>query len=102
MSGHGEKRTRKQEQAIGALLTEPTHEAAAAKAGVGVATLRRWLALPEFQSAYRAARRCVVESAVGRLQQAACDAVDTLRGNLTCGTAGARNTAAKAIIEQAI
>jgi len=36
---------RKQETVIAALLTEPTHAAAAAKAGVSEATLHRWLHL---------------------------------------------------------
>ena len=40
MSGHGQKYDRKQEQAIAALLSEGTVEQAAAKAGVGYATLR--------------------------------------------------------------
>jgi hypothetical protein len=44
MSGRS-KLTRKQEALIAALLTEPTHAAAAAKAGVSEATLHRWLHL---------------------------------------------------------
>ncbi len=78
MKGHGQKLTRKQETLIAALLTEPTHAAAAAKAGVSEATLHRWLNLPEFQAAYRQARRELVEGAVGRVQAAAGQAVDTL------------------------
>src|SRR5215468_4350724 len=69
---------RKQEALIAALLTEPTHAAAAAKAGVSEATLHRWLHLPDFQSAYRQARRELVEGAVGRIQAATGQAVDTL------------------------
>ncbi len=41
MKGHGQKLTRKQEALIAALLTEPTHAAAAARAGVSEATLHR-------------------------------------------------------------
>jgi hypothetical protein len=78
MSGHGEKLTRKQEQAIAALLSEPTVEEAAAEAGVGYATLRRWLKDSEFISAYRQARREVVESAMDRIRAASAQAVDTL------------------------
>jgi DNA-binding MurR/RpiR family transcriptional regulator len=102
VSGHGEKRHRLQEQAIAQLLAQPTVEAAAAAAGVGVATLRRWLRRPGFKKAYRAARQQVTEQAVARLQQAATEAVDALRKNLTCDNPAAVNTAAKAIIEQAI
>jgi hypothetical protein len=78
MRGHGQKLTRKQEALIAALLTEPTHAAAATKAGVSEATLHRWLHLPGFRAAYRRARRELVEGAVGRIQAAAGQAVDTL------------------------
>jgi hypothetical protein len=79
------KLNRKQESLIAALLTEPTHAAAAVKAGVSEATLHRWLHLQEFQAAYRRARRDIVEAAVGRLQQTAAKAVEALERNLACG-----------------
>src|SRR5262245_39309867 len=69
---------RKQESLVAALLTEPTQAAAAAKAGVSEATVQRWLRLPEFRVAYRQARRELVEGAVGRIQAATGQAVDTL------------------------
>src|SRR5262249_15588257 len=78
MRGHGQKLSRKQEALIAALLTESTHAAAAAKAGVSEATLHRWLHLSEFQAAHRRARRELVEGAVGRIQAATGQAVDTL------------------------
>jgi hypothetical protein len=78
MTGHGQKLTHKQETLIAALLSEPTHADAAAKAGVSEATLYRWLRLPEFQMSYRQARRDLVEGAVGRIQAATGQAVDTL------------------------
>jgi hypothetical protein len=78
MKGHGQKLTSKQESLIAALLSEPTHADAAAKAGVSEATLYRWLRLPAFQVSYRQARRQLVEGAVGRIQAAAGQAVDTL------------------------
>ena len=96
------KINRKTEVAIAALLTEPTHAAAAAKAGVGEATLQRWLRDPEFLASYRAARRMVIEGAVGRLQRASEKAVEALERNLTCGQAGAEIRAATAIIDAAI
>src|SRR5262245_58732748 len=77
-TGHGQKLNRKREQAIAALLSEATVEQAAAKAGVGYATLRRWLQEPGFVGAYRHARRRRVEGAVGRIQVATGQAVDTL------------------------
>ena len=79
MSGHGEKRTRKQEAAIAALLTEPTVEAGAAKAGVSYRTLKSWLALPDFQAAYRRARRELMESTITRLQAATGEVVEMLK-----------------------
>jgi hypothetical protein len=102
MSGHGQKLTRKQEALIAALLTEPTHAAAASRAGVSEATLHRWLHLPEFRAAYRHARRELVDGAVGRIQAATGQAVDTL---LTVARTGAKDSdrvrAAVALLDHA-
>jgi hypothetical protein len=98
----GSKRLRQEEAAIASLLTEATIESAAQKAGVGERTLVRWLQEPAFKAEYRAARRSVVESAIGRLQQAATQAVDALTRNLTCGTPAVEVGAAKAVLDQAI
>ncbi len=98
----GSKLTRKQEVVIAALLTEPTHAAAAAKAGVGEATLQRWLLLPEFQAAYRLALRGIVEAAIGRLQQTTSKAVEALERNLTCGHPGSEIRAALGILDQSL
>ncbi len=100
--GHGDKLSRKQEQAIAALLSTSTIGEAAKACGVNDATMWRWLQLPDFQSAYRAARRQVVERAVSELQAAASEAVETLKRNLTCGKPEAENRAAQIIIEQAV
>jgi hypothetical protein len=101
MSGHGEKLSRKQEQAITALLTQPTLSKAAKEIGIGAATLRRWLKRPHFVAQYRAARRQAVETAVGALQRAAIDAVDCLRKNLKSATPSVQVRAAIAILDQA-
>jgi hypothetical protein len=76
--GHGEQLTARQEALLAALLTEPTHLAAAARAGVSPATLYRWLRLPAFRAAHHQARRALVDAAVSRLQARAGQAVDTL------------------------
>ena len=55
MRGHGQKLTARQDALVAALLTAPTHADAAKKAGISEATLYRWLNLPAFQVAYRAA-----------------------------------------------
>jgi len=47
-------------------------------AGVGARTLLRWLKLPEFQNAYRQARREAFGQAIARLQQGSAAAATTL------------------------
>jgi hypothetical protein len=93
--------TAKQEKAIAVLLACPTHEEAARAAGISVATLQRHLNDETFVKAYRAARRKLVEAAVGRLQGAAGKAVETLERNLTAGKPGDQIRAAVAILEHA-
>jgi hypothetical protein len=102
VEGHGQKLTSKQEALIAALLTEPTYAAAAAKAGVGQTTLYRWLHLPPFRAAYRRARRELVEAAVGRIQAAAGQAVETLLDVARQGRRdGDRTRAAIALLDHA-
>jgi hypothetical protein len=74
----GQVLTSKQEALLAALLTEPTYAAAAAKAGVGQTTLYRWMNLSAFRTAYRQARRELVEFTIGRIQSATGQAVETL------------------------
>ena len=76
--GHGSKFGRKKEEAIAALLTHRSVEEAARAAGITGNTLVRWLKVPEFQQAYREARRMAFGQAIGRLQQASAAAVTTL------------------------
>ena len=76
MKGHGAKYDRKKEEAIAALLTHKNIEEAARS--IGHATLLRWLKEPEFDTAYREARRAVFRQSVARLQQASGAAVTTL------------------------
>jgi len=78
MARSGVKFGRKQEEAIAALLTQRNVEEAARAAGLSVRTLLRWMKLPEFQTAYREARRAAFGQAVARLQQASSAAVSTL------------------------
>ena len=66
------------ERSIELPLTERNVEEAARAAGIGVRTLLRWLKLPEFQSAYRQARRDVYGQAIARLQQGTSPAATTL------------------------
>lgn len=93
---------RQYDLAIAFLLIEPTIAAAAGRAGVSEGTLIRWMKEPEFQVAYRQARREVVERSIGRLQQASGEAVETLQRNLKCGAPPAEIAAARAILDKAI
>ena len=104
MKGHGEKLSRKQEQAIIALLQMPTIGEAAKAAGIGESTLGRWLQNDEFQERYREAKRQAVAQAVTRLQQVCSEATEALRGvlNDTEAPASSRVSAAKTVLEMAI
>jgi hypothetical protein len=78
MMGHGAKFGRKKEETIAALLSQRNMEEAARTAGIGIKTLLRWLQLPEFQEAYRDARRAAFSQSIARLQQASSAAAATL------------------------
>src|SRR5262245_55649012 len=99
-----ERLSGKQERALSALLTEPSVEAAAHKAGVNARSLYRWLNDPRFGAVYRAARRHAVQQASAQLQRASSDAVATLRSvmNDLTAPAPARVNAAKAVLEMAV
>jgi len=78
IKGHGAKIDRKREEAIVALLTHPSVDAAARAIDVAPTTLMRWLKDTEFDAAYRAARRAAFGQSVARLQQASGAAVSVL------------------------
>ena len=78
MVGHGTKFGRKREQAITALLSHRSMEEAARAAGIGVNTLLRWMKEPEFDQAYRKARREAFGQGTARLQQASGAAVSSI------------------------
>ena len=78
MKGHGSKFGRKQEEAVAALLSQRNVEEAARVAGIATKTLLRWLKEPEFDAAYRTARRAAFSQSIARLQQASSAAVSTL------------------------
>jgi hypothetical protein len=101
-AGHGEKLPRKRSQVIAALLTERTIAEASAKVGVSESTVLRWMRRPDFQEAYRAARRSIVDCVVAQVQQAATEAVSALRKNLQCGTPGAEVQAARVLLDTAL
>lgn len=78
MLGHGAKFGRKKEAAILALLTQPTLDAAARTIGVVPNTLLRWQQDPQFDKAYRKARRAAFGQGTARLQHASNAAVSAV------------------------
>ena len=78
MAARGSVLGRKQEDAVTALLTHRNMEEAARATGVGTRTLLRWMKLPQFQVAYREARRAAFSQSIARLQQGATAAATTL------------------------
>ena len=103
MKGHGEKLSRKQEQAVAALIAQPTMAAAATATGVSEATLWRWLRIPEFADLYRRTRWQTVCQALGTVQSASSEAVETLRAIMADASAPvpSRVSAARAVLETA-
>ena len=69
MSQSAEKLGAKKEAAILALLTARSVEDAARAADVPMRSLYRWLKEPDFDAAYRRAKRMAFGQAVSRLQQ---------------------------------
>ena len=104
MQGHGEKITRKQDQAIAALLSQPTMVKAAEAIGVDEVTLWRWMKTDGFRQKYKDAKRQVVEHAITLLQNACSEAVQTLRDVMANDEASAssRVSASKAVLEISI
>lgn len=98
------KLTRKQDQAIAALLACPSILDAARQSGIAEVTLYRWLKLEAFQTAYREARRQCVQQAIVQVQQATGEAVETLRAIMRDpeAPASARVSAAKTVLETAV
>src|ERR1700733_13847634 len=78
MSVFGGKFGRKNEEAIVALLSQRSVDDAARSANVNPRTLYRWMKEPEFDAAYRAAKRAAYGQSIARLHQAASAAVTTL------------------------
>jgi len=103
MRGHGAKFSRKMEEAVAALLTQRNLEEAARSVGIGAATLLRWQKLPEFQTAYRQARRDAYSQSIARLQQGTSAAATTLLKTMIDGTtpASVKVRAAEAIFNHA-
>jgi len=101
VTGHGQKLSRKKEQAIAALLSQLSIGGAAKQVGIGEKTLFRWLQLDDFQRAYKNARRRVIDQAIAKIQYVLSEAVQTLLNVMSDGTApaSARVSAARALLD---
>ncbi len=66
------------EDAIAALLSQRNVDEAARAAGIGTRTLLRWMKDPEFDAAFRAARRAAFGQTTARLQQGSSAAATIL------------------------
>ena len=78
MARSGVKFGRKMEDAIAALLSQRNVDEAARSAGIGTRTLLRWMKDPEFDAAFRAARRAAFGQTTARLQQGSSAAATIL------------------------
>jgi transposase-like protein len=103
MVGHGAKFGHKIEQAIAALLSHRNVEEAARAIGISANTLLRWTKEPEFDAAYREARRTAFSQSLARLQHASGAAVTTVLKIMLDwkAPAGTRLRAAEVVLEQA-
>ncbi len=78
MARSGVKFGRKTEDAIAALLSQRNVDEAARTAGIGTRTLLRWMKDPEFDAAFRKARRAAFGQTTARLQQGSSAAATIL------------------------
>lgn len=94
----------RQQTVIAALLSEPTLEGAATRAGISYPTLYRLMREEAFISEYRAAQREAMQQATARLRVNAIKAVDTLESVMAepGPRAMARVAAARAYLEFAL
>jgi transposase-like protein len=101
MTGHGQKLSRKKEQAIAALLSQSSIGSAAKKVGIGEKTLFRWLRLDDFQQEYKNARRQVIDQTIAQIQTVMSEAVQTLLNIMSDGAApaSAKVSAARALLD---
>ena len=101
MNARHSKIGRKGQQAIAALLSEPTHEEAARKAGISLAALQRWLNDPAFKEAHRQARQQAFDGAVFKLESASGQAVSKLVQRLNSAKEGDEIRAAALLLDRA-
>ena len=101
-TGHGEKRSRREDAAIAALIACTSIGDAAKASGVSEATLGRWLREPGFQERRSAARRGLLEATLHRLTRAMTTAIACLERNLSSGAPGVELQAARTLLDHGV
>jgi hypothetical protein len=95
--------TRRQRNALVALLSEPNRREAAKACKIPERTLYRWLQQPAFRQAYREASHQLLDDATGRLRGACGLAMDALIDALDPHTTlSARLKAASIVLDLAV
>ena len=104
MTGHGEKYSRKQDEAVLALITHPSIPEAAKSLNIGDKTLWRWMQKDDFQDAYLKARREIIKQASSQLQASMSEAVNVLKEvmNDNDSPASTRVSAAKIVLDMGL
>jgi hypothetical protein len=97
----GGSKKHRREQAIAALLSEPTVEAAATTSGVSYRTLKGWLRQSAFRAAYLRARQEVLDGTISKVVSASVRAVDVLAAALDAPRISDRIKAAGLILQYA-
>ena len=97
----GKTKRHKKEEAIVALLHGRTIQEAALDCGLGYRTLKTWMASEWFRTAYRAAKRQLLDSTINQLRAVSGQGVAVLQeiANNPDSPATARVSAARAIVE---
>ena len=92
------------ERALAALVSCPTQEAAAARAGISSRTLRNYMKDPEFAEEYRKRNSQLVTAATLQIQRSLAPAINTLREIAEDSSANmtARIQAARGLLEYGI
>jgi hypothetical protein len=98
--------SRRQQQALLALVEQPSLKRAAAQAGVGERSLQRWMSEDAaFRAEYQKLKKELMGNAILRLQKSAADAVECLTDvmhDVVDSPASARVAAAREILQQAL
>jgi transposase-like protein len=94
--------TGKQEAVALALASGRTVAEVVTTCGSSERTIRRWLAQDDFRRQVAELRAEMLRRALGKLADAAVEAVDTLRGLLSAEGESARLGAARVILEQGV